>query len=76
MLKVVDKQVILVSKQVVIVETMTTTKERTLTIYSHLFLLTGFSFTNILSTNSTALQILDISWAISAEDSPLHIAST
>ena len=47
MLKVVDKQVILVFKQVVIVETMTTTKERPFTIYSHLFLLSGFSFTNI-----------------------------
>ena len=47
MLKVVDKQVILVFKQVVIVETMTTTKERTFAIYSHLFGLSGFSFTKI-----------------------------
>ena len=47
MLKVVDKQIILVFKQVVIVETMTTWKERTFAIYSHLPLLSGFSFTNI-----------------------------
>ena len=46
MLKVVDKQVILVFKQVVIV-VITTTKERTFAIYSHLFLLSGFAFTNI-----------------------------
>ena len=46
MLKVVDKQVILVFKQVVIVETITITKERTIAIYLDLFLLSGLSFTN------------------------------
>ena len=46
MLKVIDKQAILVFKQVVIV-VITATKERTFAVYSHLFLLSGFAFTNI-----------------------------
>ena len=41
MLKMVDKQVILVFKQVVIVETMTTTEECTFAINSHLFYYLG-----------------------------------
>ena len=92
MLKVVDKQVIFIFKQAVIIETMTTTKERTFAIYLHLFLLSGFSFTNIhdsqesrrrgrlflklLSTTSTTLQTHEISWVINAEDSSLHIVGT
>ena len=47
MLKVVDKQLILLFKQVVIVETKASSKERTFAIYSHHFLLSGFSFANI-----------------------------
>ena len=47
MLKVVDEQTILVIKQVVNVETITNTKERTFAIYLILYFVSGFSFTNI-----------------------------
>ena len=67
MLKVVD------IKQKVIAETITATKKRTFAIYSILFFfLSGFCF---IIHNSPLHRHLDISRAITAKSSPLHIVT-
>ena len=42
----------------------------------HFFFLSGFSFTNIHESQDSLHEHLDISRAITAESSPLHIASS
>ena len=92
MLKVVDKQTILVIKQVVIVETITATKEPTFAKIPFFFFYLGSLsrtfmipktteegegyFFNFILPLLPLHRHLDISRAITAEDSPLHIVGS